>query len=117
MLVIRDEQMQILNDHMLAGFEKRLLGYLTGRFPDVCPPENEESVRESIQKGIDRARSYGITTEYDIARYIELMYVLSEDFDTSPGTPWATAILEDPNLGGHVKMDRLWESAAQESSK
>ena len=117
MLVIRQEQMQVFRKYMLEGFERRMLDYLAGRFPEVCPPENEKAVRESVRKGIERAKTYGITIEYDVARYVELMFLFSEDFDTSPDTSWAMPILKDPDLGGHVKMDRLCEKAAQKAGE
>jgi len=115
MLVIRSEQMQAFSEQMLKRFEDRMAGYLAERFPDACAAKDEPAVRESIQKGIERSRSYGVTTEYDIARYIELMYLFSEDFDTSIKTPWARPILENPDLGSYVKMNELWERAAQDT--
>ena len=95
MLVIRNEQMKALSEVMLKGFEDGMVRYLEKRFPQNCSPKDEPAVRESIQKGIERAREYGITTEYDIARYIELMYLFSEDFDTNHATPWANPMLMD----------------------
>jgi hypothetical protein len=111
MLVIRHKQMEVLNTYRLNGFEDRMVGYLAKRFPDACGVNNEPAVRRSIQEGILRAKGYGIIAEYDVARYIELMHLFSEDFDTSSATPWANPILEDATVGSHVKMNLLWEKA------
>lgn len=113
MLVIRREQMQVFDEYASKGFEDRLVRHLAERFPDVCREREEASVRETIRNGIERSKGYGITTEFDVARYIELMYLFSEDFDTNPETSWASPVLEDTDLGGHAKMDRLREEAAQ----
>jgi hypothetical protein len=93
-----------------------MVSYLSKRFPDTCGAQNEAAVRESIQNGIEKARGYGITTEYDVARYIELMYLFSDDFDTSPNTQWAESILTNSDLGPRVKMDLLCKRVAQETA-
>lgn len=110
MLVIRHEQVEVLSAGILKGFEDRMVGYLAKRFSDSCAAKGEQAVRETIRKGIERARSYEITTEYDIARYIILMHLFSEDFDTSPATPWAAEILANANLSSFAKMNLLWEN-------
>jgi hypothetical protein len=115
MLVIRSEQIEALEEQMMKGFEDRMVSYLARHFPDSWAALGEAAVRESIQKGIERSGSYDITTEYDVARYIELMHLFSEDFDTSPETPWAASVLEDPDLGPFVKMDELWKMAEREA--
>jgi len=114
MLVIRREQMEILSACMLKGFEDRIVGYLAKRFPDACAAKDEPAPRESLRKGIEHASRHGITTEYDVARYIELMYCLSEDFETSPETFWVSAILENPELSPSEKMDQLYAQADRE---
>jgi hypothetical protein len=114
MLVIRKAQIKVLEQAARRSFEDRMVGYLSKRFPDTCGAHNEAAVRASIQKGIEQAKRYGITAEYDVARYIDLMLEFSEDFDTSPATSWATPILTNANLGFHAKMDLLWEKAIQD---
>jgi hypothetical protein len=115
MLVIRTKQMQALAENMRKGFEDRMASHLAKRFHDRIAMMDELSIRESIRKGIERAASYGVSTEYDVARYIELMYMFTEDFDTSSDTPWAGLILEDPNMDSRPKMNELWDRAHQET--
>jgi hypothetical protein len=59
-----------------------------------------------IRTGVERALSYGIDREADVARYISIMYTLGHDFDADPRYRWAAEILND-EIGG--KMDRVCE--------
>jgi hypothetical protein len=86
-----------------------LLSYLTQRFPGSCGPDNWESPRKTIQEGIKWAKVRGITSEYDIARFIKLMFLFPQDFDSSPDTSWAAPIVDNPDLTPGEKMDQLYE--------
>jgi hypothetical protein len=113
MLVIRRKQMQVFDDFMQKGFEDRMVDYLFTRFPDACASKGQAFVREAIREGIERSMSYGVTAEYDVARYIDLMFRISNDFDTK--APWAAQILENPDLDSSSKMDQIWELAGQKA--
>ena len=57
--------------------------------------------------------SYGVESEYDVSRYLNLMVVFGDDFDTDPAHPWASDILTlEGGCGGTVRMDALYEEAA-----
>jgi hypothetical protein len=113
MLVIRRKQMQVFDDYMLKGFEDKMVEYLFTRFPEACASKGQASVREAILGGVERSRYHGITAEYDVARYIDLMFRLSDDFVAD--TPWAAQILENPDLDSSSKMDQIWELAGQDA--
>ena len=67
----------------------------------------QKGTYQAIQKGFDKSDEYGFETEYDVARYIDLMYLLSFDFDTDPRYPWASAILNE-KISGRSKMNKLY---------
>ena len=52
-------------------------------------------------------------TEYDIARYIDLMYSMGMDFDSDPEFPWVIEILNNEKSPLSEKMDRLYEETEQ----
>ena len=114
MLVIRNEQIKVLEQIARKSFEDRMMEYLSRQLPDVCRIMDEATVRESIQKGIEHAGRYGIISEYDVARYIELRHRFSQDFETVFDAPWAKEILENPDMDSHPKMNELWERAREE---
>ncbi|UCE58244.1 MAG: hypothetical protein JSU63_12465 [Phycisphaerales bacterium] len=111
---LRAEQMDVFSAHAESQFEKRVVSHLQTHFPDKCRKLGRGGVLESVKRGIARARAYDITTEYDVARFIDLTFRLSQDFDTSKETPWAGEILNDPDVPPWSRMDELWNRAESE---
>ena len=111
MLIIRNEQMDALSEHMEEGFVNRVVTHLKEFWPEKCEEMGEEAGRESIHEAIDIAREFGIINEYDVARYIDLIYEFDWPADEEPDTLWAEEILNDAELDSTTKMDRLYEEA------
>ena len=114
MLIVRKEQYEELAKVELKKFEDRELAHLKTFWPDEYKELGEEGVRKSIRTGIGNAGKYGIKTEYDVARYIDLMYTLSFDFDTNGQASWASKVLNDVDMDAREKMDQLCECTEQE---
>lgn len=111
MLKIRREQMEVFSKFMLKLFEDRILILLERNFPERCEEMGEQTVRDSIKKGIEDAAGYGIKIEYDVARYICLLFILGPNFDIDTRYPWTSEILNDGTLHSTVKLDMLDQSA------
>ncbi|MEK7406564.1 MAG: hypothetical protein AAB225_15790 [Acidobacteriota bacterium] len=107
MLIIRKAQMEALERTELRKFEERVYQSLQRHWPAGVAARGEASVRASIRHGIERARTYGLTSEREIFTYINLMYCHADDFDRSPEYPWAAEILADPKLEPGAKVERL----------
>jgi len=108
MLTIRKEQIDFFKEKMPRKFAKRVLNHLMDVFPDQCEPLGESKISEIIWQGIDKANGYHLSTERDIARYIDLMILLGRDFDMA--LPWANNILTDKNIKkSTVKLDELFD--------
>jgi hypothetical protein len=114
-MLIRKEQMAVMGEHMRRQFENRVLVHLEAKFPGDCKALGEEAVRASIRKGMARAEHYGLATELNVMRYIDLMYTLNPDFDTDTAIPWAERILNDPELDSRSKVDELEVRAREQS--
>lgn len=113
MLIIRPEQMKVLEDHVLRTFQDRVFAHLMKTWPERCKELGEAEVRASIQKGIDRAAAFGITSQSGVAGYIDLMYVHGWDFHQDPAIPWAASILQNRELQPRTKMAQLYEITDQ----
>jgi hypothetical protein len=111
MLVIRSEQMDMLQVHMTKQFVNRMVQHVREFFPEEFASMGEGTVRETIEYAIDRAQSYDISVEYDVSRYINLMFTFGRDYDIDPALPWAKEILINTELSGFSKVDRLYEKA------
>ncbi len=86
--------------------------HLNKHFPKNCAALGEAGVREAIGAGIASAKKYGIVSERDVCKYINLMFAFGRDFDVDPKLPWAAQILrtrvyESPG----DRMRALYETA------
>ena len=74
-------------------FEQRVKEHLGEFWGERCARMGEEEVMRSIREAVKRAEAHGLESELDIARYIDLCYMLSPDFEDDPRTPWVAEIL------------------------
>ncbi|SPD72187.1 hypothetical protein PITCH_A1260010 [uncultured Desulfobacterium sp.] len=109
MLVIRDDQMDVFKDYMAKRFEKQMIRHVNQYFPDDCKALGQAKVREVLAYGLIRAETYEMSLEYDVSRYINLMFTFGRDYDVD--IAWASGILGDKRLSGPEKMDDLYEEA------
>lgn len=118
MLMIRNDQMKAFREYMLKQFEDLQVTHLNKHFPEDCQALGEPGVREAIRYGIERAKSYDILIEYDVSRYINLMFGFGRDFDMDTTLGWVSTVLKDEGmLSGSVKMDRLYAEAKKHLSQ
>ena len=110
MLTIRPEQLVVLSQPQVKRFEDWMLAHLKKFFPKESEVAGESGLRETIQHGIKQAATYGITTERDVCKYIDLMIVLGRDFDQDEKFPWAGQILKTRNSPS-IKTSVLVETA------
>src|SRR4051812_32188106 len=109
MLIIRDNQMDAMRQEAVKGFERRMVQHLNEFFPRECRRAGDERVRAAISQGIARAAKYAITSEIDVARYIDLSVVLGLDFDAGKRHPWAAEILKNSNLKPGAKLQLIFD--------
>ena len=109
MLVIREEQIEILSQYMLKQFENRMVIHLNKNFPDETQKMSKKELCTLIQTGIKQAEQYEVTLENDVRRYLELMVMYGQHFETNPDMAWASEILNVKKLDGTAKMDLIDE--------
>jgi hypothetical protein len=110
---ISAQTMQGFSDRAYKDFEDRMVRHLVEFFPDQCKELGEVSVRALIRKGEKTASGYLLDAEQDVCLYVDLMFLLGEDFDTDPEIPWANAILTEQPEDPEEKMDRLYSTAGE----
>lgn len=98
MLVIRKEQMKIFELDARSKFENKMVQHVKNFTPKHSEILGEDSVREVIRLGMQRAKKYDLTNQGPVSFYIELMLMLGSDFDTDIQYPWAGNILGDPSV-------------------
>jgi len=81
MLVIRDEQMAVLNQYADKRFEKKMMNFLNQHF-DNARQKPKKELLQMVEEQIAKARFYGLTTEIHIATYVTSAWLWGMEFDT-----------------------------------
>lgn len=110
---IRRDQIDHFSNDATGRFTDRMLAHLRKHFPDRCNILNDEQIRSTIQLGIQRSSSYGVTAERDVCKYIDMMMVFGDDFDRRLDLPWAQQILNAEARHPSAKMEALLEQAKE----
>lgn len=106
MLVIRPSQMHALGEPRRKRLRQELAGSLRKHWPEECAALGEAGLMERVRLGVERGRRYGLQEARDFARYLNLMFLLGEEFDTDPRYPWAAAFLKDRGVAT-ARMEQL----------
>jgi hypothetical protein len=100
-------------DAFAAEQRARFLARMTASLAEVWPRHLEyggpERLRRIIAGGIAAAEGYGLRTERQLARYLNVMMALGYLFDRQP---WAQAILTHPTHPPDLKIEILCRRAA-----
>jgi hypothetical protein len=108
MLKLRKEHLVAFEAQVIGLFASRAVAHLKAVWPAECGELGDLAVAESVQNAIQRATSFGLSSEYDVVRFVDLAFILAKDFETNPLASWTRPILNDRTLGPTAKMDRLY---------
>ena len=107
MLVIREAQIVALSRALRSRFEREALGHVKACFPEQCVELGEENAFHYVQQGLRRAKDYGFESQYDLLRFLNVMFTLGGDFDTSELHAWMRPILTGRDMAPSTRMDAL----------
>jgi hypothetical protein len=110
MLVIRAEQMRVLNESFRAAFRQKTAEYLESEYTANYNALGSEGVRNLIDLGIRKAEEHGFEQESEICDLIGVMAEFGADVDKQT---WASVILRDRSEPAGVRIGRLtgWAEA------
>ena len=115
MLVIRKQQQQALQEYMLEQYQDRTLAHFQQFFPRHCEIIGDESMKNMIRFGVDRAKRQNISGECNVILYTSLMLLFGSYFDQDPQYPWAVRVLKDKSLTEETeRAERLYDIGVQE---
>jgi hypothetical protein len=107
MLIIRREQMSALAAPFFEEFVRRGLTQVETHFGDQFTALGEAAVRGAVLHAIERAESYGLTSDQDVLSWLALMFVFGRHFDHDLHLPWAAEALRAPGRSAAFRMSRL----------
>jgi len=92
-MVIRSEQLKCFEKSVRDRFANELVQYCYSVSAAECEVAGNESVRQFVWIGIERAKTVGFADIDFIRLYLELMLRLGCDFDSDPQFAWAGEII------------------------
>ncbi len=111
MLRVRPEQFSVFRSLSRRVYEDRLALHVQQFFPVRCAELGEAGVHAQVRGCIDRAALHGITTEQDVCKFVNLVFVFGPEFDVK--LPWAKKMLGLPDSGAPgLRMQRLYAEAS-----
>ena len=110
MLVIRERQLEGMQEAALRRFDDDLYDHVQTYFPRHHRHLGGPQIRRFIAYGRARAAARGFTSERNICLYIDLMVMLGSNFDVDVRLPWAAAMLAEDEHET-LRIDRLANAA------
>lgn len=112
-MVIRPEQMEVLEKASQANFEDAVVEEMRERFPKHCELLGDENLRRKVREGLETARGYGLASKRGLCLFVQLGFQLGAAFDLDPQYPWAAEILNDRAPSEPVRGERLEKKASE----
>ncbi len=110
-LRIRGEQKQRIAEESRDVSEDNVARHLRRVWPEETAELGDDALRAWARYGAERGRPYDVESEYDVGRFVDLMFLFGPHFDTCEAIPWARSILADPSLTGRQRVDALMTCA------
>jgi hypothetical protein len=97
-MLIRSEQVKILETVAKASFVTEMSDHLHSFAPKICEVVGVPGIRRIAEIAIQRAQGYGLTGRGPIRFFIELTCSLGDGVDTDPQLPWVAETLNDDSI-------------------
>jgi hypothetical protein len=114
MLKLRKEHLEAFEAQAVSLFANRVLTHVKSVWPEQCAELGDAVIRSTVQTAIQRAGMLGLLNEYDIARFVDLSFILAADFETNPLSIWTRPFIADKTLAPRAKLDRIYERMENE---
>jgi hypothetical protein len=113
--ILRREQLDVLAEvYTSQKFEEGLTKSVQANWPGECEALGEIGLKRRILNGVCKATEYGFSEESEISRFINLIFVWGDDFDTAEDRSQAREILLSRTLSSRNKISQLVNLAADE---
>lgn len=118
MLVIRKEQLAVLEEYAQQGFERELVEHIKSFAPKHSAAIGTNGLRDVVDLGVERANSYGFSNKGPVRFYVEMMCMFGSDFDSDPQLPWASEVLKNENITDQMeRADTLFDKMLEYEEK
>lgn len=116
-MILKEHQLRHLGSMKEEQFEARLLRHVRRFFPGETRSLDRKALLGVCRFGTEKARAYGLRSERDLCKFINLLFVFGLEFDTSPRFPWARRILGKETVGPTLRVNRLYLEALKHEAE
>lgn len=81
---LRDEHIRAMSPAIEADFRRRIKFHLRDEHGPAVEDMDERILEDRISLGLDRARTYGISSEVNLVTFVALMFEIAPEFDMQP---------------------------------
>jgi hypothetical protein len=114
MFKLRKEHLAAFEAQVVGLFAARVVAHVKAVWPAECGELGEPAVTEIVRGAIPRAAALGLSSEFDIVRFVDLAFILAKDFDTNPLAAWTRPILAGKNVLPAARLDKLYQRMEEE---
>jgi hypothetical protein len=117
MLTIRKEQIKVFDEMAMKQFIESMVIHVKKHFPEESKPMDDEQLKNYIRDVISSGKKYGLVSERDICKYLNLTMHFGKDFDKNPENEWMKTMLMDgiePNPS--IRISKLYNEALKRSA-
>jgi hypothetical protein len=105
--VIRSEQQRALGRLAVDRFVEDAAARLRRHWPATCAALGDAGLEARIRRGFSLAARHDLHSHAAVLRYLNAMFALGDGFASDARYPWAAALLGDPRLDEHERMERV----------
>jgi hypothetical protein len=121
MLTIRSEQLRTLEAVARDRFVDTVTLHLRTHFTETVQGMGETELRAIVLRAVERAATYGLTSEQDALRYVNLAAAYGWEFDRDPRHDWMRQMLTSPAITSpserlRLLVDRCLEHARRDEN-
>jgi len=98
MLTIRDAQLTILRAPQRERFIDAMCQHLRHHFQEELAALDDNRLKLKVSQSLKRAATYGVTSQQDSYRYLNLAATYGWEFDQDPDLSWMQRYLTDPHI-------------------
>lgn len=111
MFKIRKEQEEIFRQQALREFEDKAVQHLRRDLSEQTASFSDDDLRLRVRQCIPRSSDYGLTTQKQIICFVDVSFLLGEQFDTDPSHAWAGELLKGQKLSATNRANLLLATA------
>jgi hypothetical protein len=104
MFVLRRRHLKAIESAPDGEFVHRLAEHVRRLFPLQAATLAPDELFRRVAAAREKAREYGLTTERNIALFVDLGIGLGPDFEARPECDWVVRILRDPGHSEYAKI-------------